>query len=209
MPKHLNFHKSAARPHLGKKTVSSFAAKTASMRKLLLFTLLIIAGCDKKPVVAPDATASFERSINGSALWDWDFSYGAASRLNLTQTWYTGSATPGKQSRWTFSFVDPQTPVDLIFSFMGQDSSATLPMGKDMTFAYRSTQTDPDNITCSLAEKGSLYTGVDSTFMDINLQTMAKGLISGTFSMQLYSSTATVLITQGHFTNVPVTLATQ
>ena len=100
--------------------------------------------------------------------------------------------------------------VSLFLGILGTIAvSALRGVHPDMTFAYRSTQTDPDNITCSLAEKGSLYTGVDSTFMDINLQTMAKGLISGTFSIQLYSSTATVLITQGHFTNVPVTLATQ
>jgi|SRR5580698_572670 hypothetical protein len=180
------------------------------MRKLLsLIPLLIIMAACQKTVTTPYASAAFERSINGSDLWDWDFTNKTADDLSLTQTYYTGSLTGGKQSRWTFAFVDPQTPVNIFFTFPGTDSSASLLIGKDMTFAFRITDSSPSLVTCALNEMGSLYTGSDSTLMNIDIQSLAGGMISGTFSVQLYSPTATVMITQGHFTNVPVTLATQ
>lgn len=179
------------------------------MRKLLpLLPLLVVTAC-QKTAIAPLASATFDRSINGSTFWLWDFTNKTADMLSFTQTYYTGSLTGGTQSRWTAAFVAPQGGVEIFFTFPGVDSSANLPIGKDMTFAVRITDNSPSLMNCTFSESGTVYTGLDSTFMDVNIVTMAKGLISGTFSIQLYSPTATVLISEGHFANLPVTLVTQ
>lgn len=41
------------------------------------------------------------------------------------------------------------------------------------------------------------------------MEAFDKGIASGTFSLQLYSSAAVVNISNGHFTGVPVTFTTQ
>lgn len=189
------------------------------MRKLLprlplvsllpLVPLLVMTAACQKAVIAPLASAAFVRTIDGSATWNWDFTNKTADMLSFTQTYYTGSLTGGKQSRWTATFIDPQAAVEIFFTFPGVDSSANLPIGKDMTFAVRITDSSPSLLNCKYMESGTLYTGSDSTFMDVDIEAMTKSLISGTFSLQLYSPTATVMITEGHFTNLPVTLVTQ
>ena len=90
----------------------------------------------------------------------------------------------------------------------GIDSSATLPVGKDMSFAYRSTQIAPLDFECSLFEKGSMFSGSDSCFLDIQLLTFSQGAATGTFSIQMFDPGSNVNITDGHFTRIPITFAT-
>lgn len=177
------------------------------MRKLLpLIPLLFIAAACQKHLGAAFASATFERSINGSDLWDWDFSNKTADILSFTQNFYTGSLTGPRQSRWMVSFSNPQAPTNIYFTFPGTDSSASLPLGKEMTFITRITDSAPSIVTCTFDENGTFYAGSDSTFLDITIESISSGMITGTFTIQLYSPASTVMITEGHFTNVPLTL---
>ncbi|HXB96223.1 MAG TPA: hypothetical protein VNU70_13725, partial [Puia sp.] len=176
------------------------------MRKFLFMMLLLATACQKSPDT-PFYSASFSRTINAGSSWSWNFTNKTANLLSFTQTYYTGSLTTGKQSRWTIAFVDPQTPVNLTMVIPGIDSSAALPVGKDMSFAYRSTQNAPLDFQCSLFEKGSMFSGSDSCFLDIQLLTFSKGTATGTFSIQMFDPGSNVDITDGHFTNIPITFA--
>ena len=181
------------------------------MRKLTCAALLLFAAaaCKKSTQGPPDAAASFQRTIDGSSFYSWDFSSATSTNLSFTQTYYTGSGSAGKQTRWTLSLVDAMAPASLMVSFPGIDSSLTLPANKDMGFAYRIDQPSSPILNCGFNEKGTIYLGSDSTFMDISILSFAKGLVSGDFTIQLYSPTYTCMITNGHFSNIPVTLTSQ
>jgi hypothetical protein len=177
------------------------------MRKFTCAALLLIvaSACKKSTQSHPDAAASFQRVVNGTDFYSYDFSSATSTNLTFTQTYYTGSATNGKQTRWSLSLADAMTPVNFTFSFPGIDSSLTLPTGNDMTFAYPLSPL----VSCSLDDKGTLYLGTDSTFMDITILSLTNNLVSGTFAIQLYGSTGTCMINNGHFANIPIVYTSQ
>jgi hypothetical protein len=181
------------------------------MRKFTCAALLLIvaAACKKSTQSTPNAAASFQRIIDGSSFYSWDFSSATSTNLSFTQTYYTGALSGGKQTRWTLSLVDAMAPASLIFAFPGIDTSLALPTNKDMAFAYRMDQPNSPIVSCGFNERGSIYLGSDSTFMDITILAFAKGLVTGDFNIQLYSPTYTCMITNGHFSNIPVTLTSQ
>ncbi len=177
------------------------------MRKLLpiIPLLLIAAACQKDPGT-PLASATFDRTIDSGDLWTWDYSNKTGDNLSFTQSYYTGSLTSSKISRWRVSFSPAGGGTSLNFTFPGVDSSATLPMGKEMFFATRVTDNTASIVNCTLFDNGTIYTGIDSTFIGVTIENISYGLITGTFSIKLYSPTAAVIITEGHFTQVPMAL---
>jgi hypothetical protein len=180
------------------------------MRKLLstILLLLIAAGCKKTPGDGFVSSASFTRTIHGVNPWTWALTNKTDCQLAFTQTWYTGSLTGVTQTRWTLSLSDPPEAGFLTISFPGIDSSSNLNTGKDILLSSRNTQANPAALSGSLLDKGTLYTGSDSAFLDLKLSSFDKKTVTGTFSCLLYSQGTTVSITNGHFAGVPVTLAT-
>jgi hypothetical protein len=162
--------------------------------------LLIIAAACKKSAGPPEAAASFERIINGTDYYSYDFSNATSAVLSFTQTYYTGSLTSGKQTRWTLRLVDDIDPVTFSFSFPGIDSSLTLPTNKDMTFAYPASPI----VACSLVELGSLYNGSTGATMDITILSITNNLVSGTFTIQMAGGAGSCAINDGHFANIPI-----
>lgn len=181
------------------------------MRQLLSFTLLLLiaAGCKKNAADPTFYTATFTRTVNGGAPWTWAFTSKTGCTLTFTQTFYTGATTGGKKTRWTLFLSDPPDQGSLNLSFPGSDSSATLPTGKDILLASRITLPDPIGFSGALMDKGSLYAGVDSAFLDLNLAGYNEKTLTATFSCQLYSQGTVVTIANGHLTNIPVTLASR
>jgi hypothetical protein len=177
------------------------------MRKLLpIIPLLFIAAACQKNSGTPFASATFDRTIDSGDLWTWDYSNKTGDDLSFTQNYYTGSLTGSKISRWRASISPAGPGTSLFFTFPGFDSSSTLPMGKEMFFATRVTDNTASLVNCTYAENGTVYTGIDSTFIGLTIEDISYGLITGTFSIKLYSPTATVIITEGHFTQVPMAL---
>jgi hypothetical protein len=177
------------------------------MRKFTCAALLLIiaAACKKSSQGPPASSASFQRTLNGTSFWSWDFSGATSTNLTFTQTYYTGALTGGKQTRWTLYLLDAMAPAALMFSFPGIDSSLTLPTNEDMTFAY---PTSPI-VSSSLNEKGTVYLGSDSTYMDITILSFANNLISGDFTIQMYGAQGFCLINNGHFANIPITYTSE
>jgi hypothetical protein len=177
------------------------------MRKLLpIIPLLFIAAACQKDPGTPFASATFDRTIDNSDLWTWAYSNKTAGNLSFTQSYYTGSLTSSKISRWRVGISPADTGTSLFFTFPGADSSTNPPMGKEMFFATRVTDNTASLVNCTYVENKTVYTGIDSTFIGITIEDISYGLITGTFSIKLYSPTATVIITEGHFTKVPMTL---
>ena len=162
--------------------------------------LLIIAAACKKSSVPPEAAASFERILNGTDYYSYDFSSATSAVLSFTQTYYTGSLAGGKQTRWTLLLVDDIDPVTFSFSFPGIDSSLTLPTNKDMTFAYPASPV----VACSLYELGTAYDGSTSANMDVTILSAANNLVSGTFTIQMAGGAGNCAINNGHFANIPI-----
>jgi hypothetical protein len=176
------------------------------MRKLLpIIPLLFIAAACQKDPGTPFASATFDRTIDSGDLWTWDYSNKTADNLSVAQSYYTGSLTSSKISRWRVSFSQAGGGTSLFFTFPGADSSTTPPKGKEMFFATRVTDNTASLVNCTYFEGGTVYTGIDSTFIAVTIEGVSYGLITGTFSIKLYSPTATVIITEGHFTKVPMT----
>jgi hypothetical protein len=182
------------------------------MRKFICAALLLTAAaaCKKSTQPPPGASASFQRTLNGTSFWSWDYSSATSTNLSFTQTYYTGSTSGNKQIRWTLSLVDANAPSSLIFSFPGIDTTLTLPSSNEMTFQYRINQpASSDNISCGLNEKGTLYLGSDSTFMDITILSISKTLVSGDFTISMYNPGYTCSLTNGHFANIPIVYTSQ
>jgi hypothetical protein len=172
------------------------------MRKFTCAALLLIvaAACKKSTQGPPASAASFERIVNGTDYYSYDFSNATSAGLTFTQTYYTGSLAGGKQTRWTLLLVDDIDPVTFSFSFPGIDSSLTLPTNKDMTFAYPASPV----VACFLDELGSLYDGATSATMDITFLSVADNLVSGTFTIEMAGGAGTCAINNGHFANIPI-----
>jgi len=179
------------------------------MRQLpgVILLLLIAAGCKKDTTEAPFYSATFSRTVNGGDPWTWSFTNMTGGAINFTQTFYTGALTGGKQTRWHLFLSDPPNHGSFDLSFPGIDSSASLPVGKEFLVSSRITQPDPIGVAVTLMDKGAVYTGTDSAFLDVQLDAFDGKIITGTFSCRLYSQGAAVAITGGHLTRIPVTLA--
>lgn len=141
--------------------------------------------------------------------WAWDFSNQTADELSFTQSYYTDPVNTGRQSRWTLSLIDPETPAYLTLTFPGIDSSSNLPIGKDMIFSSSATPSAAPVLECSFFEKGEAFAGNDSIYLDIQFSTFSSGIATGSFTMQTYGLGGDVTFTNGHFSNIPVTSATQ
>jgi hypothetical protein len=177
------------------------------MRKLLpIIPLFFIAAACQKDPGTPFASATFDRTIDSGDLWTWAYSNKTGDDLSFSQSYYTGSLASSKISRWRMSFSPAGGGTTLYFTIPGVDSSSTLPMGKEMFFATRVTDNTASIVNCTFVENGTIYTGIDSTFIGVTIGDISYGLITGTFSIKLYSPTATVIITEGHFTQVPMAL---
>ncbi len=162
--------------------------------------LLLLAAACKKSSGPPEAAASFQRVLNGSDYYSYDFSNATSAGLTFTQTYYTGSLTSGKQTRWTLRLVDDIDPVTFSFSFPGTDSSLQLTTNKDMTFSYPASPV----VACSLDEQGTAYDGSASASIDIYILSVANNLVSGTFTIQMAGGAGTCAINNGHFSNIPI-----
>jgi hypothetical protein len=162
--------------------------------------LLILAASCKKSSTPPEASASFQRIINGTDFYSYDFSNATSAVLSFTQTYYTGSLTGGKQTRWTLRLVDDIDPVNFSFSFPGIDSSLTLPTNQEMIFGYPASPI----VACSLDELGTLYDGSTGASIDITILSVANNLLTGTFTVQMAGGSGSCAINNGHFANIPI-----
>lgn len=174
------------------------------MRKLFLFLCILLlagAGCKKN---SPDwYAASFLGSVNGSPTYPVDFT-GPIDQMTCDQSYFTGGAT--KISRWTFSFHSTLNNNAFTLTIPGADSSNTLPIGQPLSFSYSSNQPTPQDFELSVLYGGSVFSASDSGVFIITFSLFDKKA-SANFTGTLYGPTGTYIITEGSFTEVPITYA--
>lgn len=172
------------------------------MRKLLplLSALLLLGGCKKNTPDTNPASASFDRSINGSSVQPWNFN--STDQLTLTQSHDLSAGAP--RTRWTMTLRASNVAVSL--SFPGKDTSRTLTCEKLMSFGFRATQPATDSFHVLVHDAGTTYDGPDSSFLSVTF-TLFDKLATGGFTASLYSPTGLYVITSGTFANIPITFA--
>lgn len=171
------------------------------MRKLLplLSALLLLGGC-KKDAPANAASASFDRSINGSSVQPRNFT--GTNQISFTQSHDLSTGTP--RTRWTMTLRSPNVAVDL--TFPGKDTSRSLSCEKLMSFGYRSSQPATDSFAVTVHDAGATYDGPDSSFLSVTF-TLFDKLATGGFTASLYGPTGLYVITSGSFANIPIGFA--
>lgn len=173
------------------------------MRKLcyLLSALLLLAGCKKdSPTIY---AASFLRSINGSATVPNDYS-SPIDQLSCSQSYYTGGAS--RISRWVFSFHSTLNNNSFNLLLPSTDSSNNLPIGIPLRFTTGSLSTILQSFELSVLDGGSVYSAQDSASITITFSLFDKKA-TGDFTASLYGSFGAYIITEGSFTDIPITYA--
>jgi hypothetical protein len=173
------------------------------MRKLfpLLSALLLLAGCKKNnPTIYG---ASFLRSINGAATFPNDYS-SPVDQLSCTQSYFTGGAS--KVSRWDFSFHSTFNNNSFNLIIPSTDSSKTLPIGIPLLFTSGSLSNTLPGLEFSVLDGGSVYSGQDSASLTITFSLFDKKATAD-FTASLYGSWGIYVITEGSFTDIPITYA--
>jgi hypothetical protein len=162
--------------------------------------LFACAACKKS--TPPWYAASFLGSFNGAPTYPVDFT-GPVDQLSCDQSYYTGGGT--KVSRWTFSFHSSINNGTFVLIIPSTDSSNTMPVGKTLNYTSGS-QSPSQGFELTVAGGGSAYSGTDSTTFAITFSLFDKKTTAD-FTGSLHGPNGTYIITEGSFTDVPITYA--
>ena len=175
------------------------------MRKLFPFLCILVlltgAGCKKN---TPEwYAASFLGSINGSPTLPVDFT-GPIDEMTCEQSYFTGGAT--RVSRWTFSFHSTLNNNAFTLIIPSTDSSNTLPIGQPLSFSHSSNAPNPLDFELSVVYGGTVFSASDSGAFTITFSLFDKKTTAD-FTGTVFGPTGTYIITEGSFTDVPITYA--
>ncbi len=143
----------------------------------------------------------FLGSINGSPTLPVDFT-GPIDQMTCDQSYFTGG--PTKISRWTFSFHSTLNNNAFNLTIPCTDSSDTMPVGQPLFFTYSSKTPTSQQFELSVLYGGSAFSASDSGAFTITFSLFDKKA-TAEFTGSLYGPTGTYIITEGSFTDVPIT----